>query len=211
MATEDDLEQADAELLRVLDDSFDEVRRRAGAWLACGPGCSECCIGPFPITRLDVRRLRRGLSDLSHHDPERAGRILDRSLRAVRTLADGYPGDRAGGRLSGDVDALDLFFERHGSLPCPVLDPATGRCELYAARPVSCRTYGPPLRFVGEDALPCPLCFKEAPAVIVERCRFEPDPRGLEDATLSKMGVSAGEDWETLIPFALLPDRDETA
>jgi Fe-S-cluster containining protein len=206
---EDDLERADAELLQGLDHGFDEASRRAGAWVACGPGCSECCIGPFPITRLDARRLRRGLSDLSRDDPERARRILDRALGAARALEDGYPGDAAHGRLSGDVDTLDRFFERHGTLPCPVLDPTTGRCELYPARPVSCRTYGPPLRFFGENAPPCPLCFKEAPTAIVERCRFEPDPRGLEDAILSKMGVRPGDDWETLIPFAFLPDGEE--
>ena len=208
MTGEDDLERADTKLLQDLDDGFVEASRRAGAWVACGPGCSECCIGPFPITRLDARRLRRGLSDLSRDDPERASQILDRVLHAARALVDGYPGDAVCGRLSGDVETLDRFFEHHGSLPCPVLDPATGRCDLYAARPVSCRTYGPPLRFFGENAPPCPLCFKEAPTAIVERCRFEPDPRGLEDAILSKMGVSPGDDWETLIPFALLPDKE---
>jgi Fe-S-cluster containining protein len=204
VATENDLERGDAELLRILDDGFDEAGRRAGAWLACGPGCSECCIGPFPITRLDVRRLRRELSDLRRDDPERAHRVVARALRAVRALSEGYPGDPARGRLSGDVDALDRFFERHGSLPCPVRDPESGCCELYAARPVSCRTYGPPLRFLGEDAPPCPLCFKEASTEIVERCRFEPDAPGLEEAILSEMGVRPGDDWETLIPFALL-------
>ena len=209
MTVEDDLDRADAELLQDLDRGFDEASRRAGTWVACGPGCSECCVGPFPITRLDARRLRRGLSDLSRDDPERARRILDRALRAARALVDGYPGDAVRGGLSGDVDTLDRFFERHGSLPCPVLDPASGRCELYAARPVSCRTYGPPLSFLGESASPCPLCFKEAPTTIVERCRFEPDLRGLEDSILWKMGVSPGDEWETLIPFALLADREE--
>jgi Fe-S-cluster containining protein len=200
----EDLARSDAELLRVLDGGFDEAGRRAGTWLACRPGCSECCIGPFPVTRLDVWRLRRGLADLAREEPDRAGRIADRAREAALALADGYPGDPGDGTLVDDVDALDLFFERHGSLPCPVLDPESGRCELYEVRPVSCRTYGPPLRFLGEDAPPCPLCFDGAEGEVVERCRFEPDPRGLEGAILSKMGVPAGSDWETLIPFALL-------
>jgi Fe-S-cluster containining protein len=210
MLTDGDLERTDAELLDVLDGGFDEARRRAGDWLACGPGCSECCIGPFPVTRLDVWRLRRGLAALTREDPARAGRIVDRARRAARALTRDYPGEPDTGRLAADVDLLDRFFERHGSLPCPVLDPDSGRCELYGARPVSCRTYGPPLRFLGEDAPPCPLCFNAAPDDVVEPCRLEPDDRGLEEAILWELGVRAGEEWETLIPFALVPPTDSS-
>src|SRR4051812_14579993 len=31
--------------------------------------------------------------------------------------------------------------------PCPVLDPDTGMCDLYEWRPLTCRTFGPPLHF----------------------------------------------------------------
>ena len=199
----DDLDRADEQLRRDLDRGFDDAARRAGPWLVCGPGCSECCVGPFPITRLDAHRLRRGLLELRRVQPERARRIDRRIRRSVEALTDGYPGDPAAGTLSADVAVLDRFFERHGSLPCPVLDPESGRCELYDSRPVSCRTYGPPLRFAGEDSPPCPLCFEGAPAEVVERCRFEPDALGEEDRILSEMGVVSGDEWETLIPFAL--------
>ena len=32
---------------------------------------------------------------------------------------------------------------------------------------------------------------------------MEPDREGLEEEVLAGMGVVAGEEWETLIPFAL--------
>ena len=170
------IDRLDRELLASLDDGFRNAAERAGAWLRCAPGCSKCCLGPFPITRLDVRRLREGWFALRAADPGRAEAVRRRARRAVAVLREGYPGDSAGGRPAGDEQALDRFFARHASMPCPVLDPRTGRCELYAARPVSCRVYGPPLRFEEFSVPPCRLCFRGADAETVDRCRFEPDP-----------------------------------
>jgi Fe-S-cluster containining protein len=203
----DGLERADARLLRVLDDDFAEASRLAGERLACAPGCSDCCIGPFPITRLDARRLRAGLERLAAEEPARADAVRGRAERAVALLADDYPGDPASGRLEVAEARLDRFFERHAGLACPALDPASGRCDLYAWRPVSCRTYGPPVRFGDELAPPCDLCFVGADESAVEACRVEPDRDGLEQAILAALGVRGGEDWETLIAYALAGER----
>ena len=73
------LRRADQRLLRSLDRDFAEAARRAGSRLACRPGCSECCIGPFPITRLDVWRLRRGLEELG----DALSSLLDSTLARV--------------------------------------------------------------------------------------------------------------------------------
>ena len=184
----------------MIERDFSESARRAGDWLVCRPGCTECCIGPFPITRLDALRLREGLAAL---EPARAAAVVARARNAVAELEDGFPGDHAAGRLADDEAALDRFFERHAARACPALDTTSGRCELYEARPVSCRTYGPPVSFAGEPAPPCRLCFVGADPATIERCRFEPDPEGLEQRVLAKLGFTAGEDWETLIAFAL--------
>jgi Fe-S-cluster containining protein len=200
---DESVEQIDRQLLAILDDGFGEAARRAGSWLKCAPGCSECCLGPFPITRLDIRRLRGGLEELHRHAPERAAAVDRRAREAVATLEDGFPGDFAGGRLVDDQATLDRFFDRHRSMPCPALAPGSGRCELYAARPVACRTYGPPVRFGEAPAPPCRLCFQGAPDGAVDSCRFHPDPAGLEETILSRLGVVPGEEWETLIAFAL--------
>jgi Fe-S-cluster containining protein len=190
-------------LLALLDEGFRAAAERGGEWLRCAPGCSECCHGPFPITRLDARRLRSAWLGLQAADPNRAGEIRRRAQEAVAALRDGYPGDPARGRLTGDERALDRFFARHPSLPCPALGPLDGRCELYDARPVACRTYGPPIRFEQNDVPPCRLCFRGADAAIHDRCRHEPDPGALEQAILARMGVAAGEEWETLVAFVL--------
>jgi Fe-S-cluster containining protein len=197
-----DVETRDAELLQVLDAGFERVARRSGTHLACRPGCSECCHGPFPVTPLDVQRLRRGIRTLEQRDPARAAAVRARARAAVATMHDGYPGDSRSGRLDAGIEELDGFFERHGGLACPALDEH-GRCELYDHRPVGCRDFGPPLRFDDELVAPCRLCFAEASADEIERCRYEPDPDGLEDGILSDLVDEPGGQWQTLIAFAL--------
>jgi Fe-S-cluster containining protein len=202
------LDRADGDLVAVVDGSLQQAARRAGSRLACKPGCSECCIGPFPITRLDVRRLRQGLEALRQRDPQRAAAIETRAREAVRVLGEAFPGDAASGRLGGDRAAEDRFLERFEAVPCPVLDPATQTCELYASRPITCRTYGPPVTFGGENLPPCRLCFQGSPATEVEACRVEPDPDGLEGIILERLRREDGDDRDTIIAFAILP-RDE--
>jgi Fe-S-cluster containining protein len=187
----------DGRLLRVLDEGFRAAAATAGSWLACAPGCHACCIGPFPISGVDARRLAAGLDALARRDPERARRVVTRARASATHLAPGFPGDVARARLDPDPSACDAYFERHAAVPCPVLDPATGRCDLYDARPVPCRVHGPPLRYGDELVPPCELCFRGAPAAVVEACRHEPDPDGLEETLL------AGDEDETLVAFAL--------
>ena len=197
-----DIAGKDRELLVVLEQGFAQAARRAGDHLVCAPGCSDCCHGPFPITPLDVRRLRDGLRELERKDPERAAGLRRRARVAVEVLAEGFPGDPASGRIRIDMDELDRFFERHRAMACPALD-AAGRCELYQHRPVGCRDYGPPLVYDGEPAPPCPLCFKDATPDEVERCRYEPDPTDIESEILAQLVEGPDEEWQTLIAFAL--------
>jgi Fe-S-cluster containining protein len=191
---------ADRALLAVLDRDAAAVSRRAGAWLACGPGCSECCRVPFPITRLDAWRLRRGLA---RADAGRRSRITARAHRVLAALREGFPGNVRTGRLVHSEAALDRFFDRHRDLPCPVLDPEQGTCELYEDRPLACRIHGPPLRFGDERVAPCRHCFENAPGATVEASRWEPDPEEREREILTRMGVAPEESWETLVPYAV--------
>ncbi len=203
------LHRADRRLLQVVDGALAEAARLAatpeGSWLACRSGCTECRHGPFPINRLDLLRLRRGLAELAERDPERAQAVIERARTQLPLLRDGFPGDPRTGVLSEEADMADDFFTRHGGLPCPVLDPRTGRCELYDHRPLTCRTFGPPVR-IGESALPpCRLCFQGAAEETVEACRVEPDPHGLEDRLIARLGGD-----ETLIAFAVVEDANQT-
>jgi Fe-S-cluster containining protein len=174
-----------------------------GASLACRPGCTECCIGPFNISALDADRLRRGLDELARRDPARAEAIRERAREACAAFAPDFRGDPATGALSGDEAAEDAFCDAHAARPCPALDPATGYCDLYAHRPIGCRSYGPPMRIEGVDLPPCRLCFVDAPPAAIEACRTTLDCGSLEDP-LEETARDAGSPAETLIAFALV-------
>src|SRR5215468_8371976 len=93
---------SDQALIQIVDAALAEAARKAGAWLACRPGCAECCIGPFAITPLDADRLRRGLSELESSDPERAARVRRRARESAERFRREFPGDTLGRVLEED-------------------------------------------------------------------------------------------------------------
>jgi Fe-S-cluster containining protein len=113
-----------------------------------------------------------------------------------------FPGDAATGLLGDDDSTEERFCERFAHLPCPALDPASGRCDLYASRPLSCRTYGPPVRLEGEDLPPCELCFVGSKAADVDAARVSIDVADAEHSLIERVG--APDARGTLVAFALL-------
>jgi Fe-S-cluster containining protein len=162
----------DAALVQIVDAAFAEAARRSGPWLVCRPGCTQCCYGTFAITSLDAWRLQRGLADLELADAGRAARVRERARIAISTP---------------DEDAA-----------CPALDIESGTCDLYAARPITCRVFGPPLR-CGEQAVGvCELCYEGATDEEIAACEVDIDPENLEEALLHEM-----EDGETTVAEVL--------
>jgi Fe-S-cluster containining protein len=170
----------DAALIQIVDAALAEAARRSGPWLLCRPGCAQCCLGEFPITQLDAVRLRRGLAELETREPERAARVR---RRVGQTVARQTP--------MADDD------------PCPALDPETATCDLYAARPITCRTFGPPVRCESGDLGVCELCFEGATDSDVAACEVDFDPQGLESVFLRELDESAGVRGETTVALAL--------
>ncbi len=148
----------DAGFLAQLDVAFEDSARRSGPYLLCRAGCNQCCTGTFAISMLDRARLQRGFDTLAVDDAPRADRVRERVLQHQSRLAAGYPGDLKTGWLFQDDASQASFEEFANDEVCPILDPFTGTCDLYAARPVTCRVFGPPVRH--EDGLGvCELCF----------------------------------------------------
>ena len=112
---------ADRRLLSEVGSLLDASARLAGEWLACRLGCTECCVGPFPISWLDARRLRRGLAALEEQDPPLARALRGRAQKAIEVLSPTFPAT-SDGRLTDDEPARDRFFTEHEALPCPALD-----------------------------------------------------------------------------------------
>jgi Fe-S-cluster containining protein len=190
----------DRALIQIVDAALVDTVRRSGDWLVCRPGCTQCCIGVFPINQLDAHRLRRGLADLEIHAPERAASLRKRARESVARLAPDFPGDPATGIL--DQNAEDIFAEFANDEPCPALDPQTGNCELYESRPMTCRVFGPPVR--SEDGLGvCELCYHGASDKEIAACEMKPDPDNIESALLEKLEESTGARGNTIIAFCL--------
>ena len=188
---------SDRELIQIVDAAMAEAVRLSGAWVVCEPGCAECCTGPFPITELDARRLREGLSQLERRDPERAARVRRRSRESVVRLAD-YPGDLTTGILDEDEEAEERFAALPDEEYCPALDPATLTCDLYEARPITCRIFGPAARSGGDVLGVCELNYHGATDEQIAACQVQVDPGGLEDELLE------GRREQTIVAFALV-------
>ena len=196
------LPSRDQKLIQIVDGALADVTRRSGDWLACRLGCTQCCIGVFPINQLDALRLRRGLADLEQLAPERAARVRQRSRESVARLLPEFPGDPVNGILHEGEAAEHQFANFANDEPCPALDPLTGACELYESRPMTCRVFGPPVR--SEDGLGvCELCFQGASDEQIAAREMIPDPDDLESRLLANLEKSTGARGNTIIAFCL--------
>ncbi len=170
--------------------------------MLCRPGCTQCCHGVFAIHQLDVVRLQNGMRELEERDPERAGRVKARAGAAVAKFAKEFPGDPRTGILDEGDEAELKFEEFANDEPCPVLDPTTGTCDLYAARPMTCRVFGPPVRSEGGLGV-CELCYHGATTEEIAACEMVPDPEDLESRVLQDVEASTKRSGRTIVAYAI--------
>jgi len=196
------LPAGDQKLIQIVDAALADSARRSGKWLACRPGCSHCCVGVFAINQLDAVRLQEGLADLEKKDPLRAKRIRERARASVRRLSADFPGDAKTGVLDEGTEAEEGFAEFANDEPCPVLNPETGLCELYESRPMTCRTFGPPVQSEGGLGV-CELCFHGASDEQIAACEMVVDPDDLESKLVEKLEKTKGPRGRTLVAFCL--------
>ncbi|HEX4605757.1 MAG TPA: YkgJ family cysteine cluster protein [Candidatus Angelobacter sp.] len=196
--------EADKKLVQIVDAALAETARKSGDWLACRKGCTQCCYGPFAISQLDAARLRKGLAALKRSGPRRAADVSQRAKQAIARLAPEFPGDPRTGILDDDENAEARFAEFANDEPCPALDPATGACDLYAARPMTCRTFGPPVRSGEENGLAvCELCYHGATDEQIAACEMVPDPDNLEEKLITEIEKKTGVRGNTIVAFCL--------
>lgn len=130
-----------APLYQQVDHWFQRAAASLLGEIPCRLGCTNCCIGPFPITVLDALTLQQGLAALP---TEHRHRIQQRAIEQTTEMEAAFP------RLTGsplldewsdqDIDRLATTFHH---LPCPALE-TDGRCGIYHHRPLVCRSMGIP-------------------------------------------------------------------
>ena len=184
----------------------DWFRRATAALLSqipCHAGCAHCCIGVFPITRLDVRRLQEGLAHLPKEQQER---IAARAAQQVACLEAADPRLTASSSLDGWSDGeIDGVVNAFHDVPCPALDD-NGLCSLYAYRPLTCRSMGIPMR---EGPTVNGACTVQTFVPIVRLpASFAEEEHALADcesAELAMLPEVATDGEELLLPFAFVP------
>jgi Fe-S-cluster containining protein len=183
------LPAGDAQLVQIMDAALAETAQRAGHWLACKPGCAQCCHGAFSITALDAARLHTGMNAL---------RARARSWLAE--FGPDFPGNATTGILGDSEEDRARFEDFANDAPCPALNPITGLCDVYEWRPMTCRVFGPPTRMGDGDALGCcELCFIGAGEAEIAVCEM-PVPHELE----AQLVAETGDCSQTIVAFALL-------
>jgi Fe-S-cluster containining protein len=190
----------DGELIQIVDAALLGAAQRAGDWLACRLGCTQCCYGAFAISELDAQRLAVGMGELRAADAGLAAEIERRAGAWIAEHGADFPGDPETGVLGDSPQEQERFEEFANDAACPALDPATGRCDVYAWRPMTCRVFGPPVRMGdGNDLGHCELCFVGAGEEDVAGCEMTV-PHEMEAQLLREVG--SGD--ETVVAFALL-------
>ncbi len=196
----------DAELLRILDQSFAHSAAAAGEHLVCKPRCTQCCHGAFRINSLDAARLHAGMTELRATNPDLAASLEVRATQWLTDNAENYPGHAHTGILGTSEEDLAAFDDFVPDAPCPALDTTTGLCDIYAWRPMTCRVFGPPVRVdateygASESNTPafahCELCFTDATEDEIRACELIV-PHELEAELVS-------DPSETIVAFVLL-------
>lgn len=195
-------------LLSTIFDKTDRWFARAAAallgQLPCRPGCSHCCIGPFPITVLDVGLLQEGLAQLPPNERERIER---RAQEQVMAMEAAFP-RLAGSRFLDDWPDRDVdrLADRFRQSPCPALGEG-GLCGLYEFRPLTCRSMGIPTEQAGSTTGACEIQTFVPILRLSAALRAEEQELARQEALAlarhQRAENSAGE--EVLLPYGFLP------
>lgn len=197
------------DLLSRLDAWFAEARRAAAGVVPCRQGCTACCHGPFDISVADAELLGEALDRMS--PPVRA-RVTERArslLERMRALEPGWSPPYAVDSLG--EDRFDRLTEALTGEPCPLLDDS-GRCGIYADRPLVCRMIGIGMRSPAgrmiENACPIQERFPgyaSLPPALFELESFEEvELDCLRDAAARRFGDPERWAFETTIAAAIV-------
>ena len=194
------LPAGDSLLMQISNTAFADAAQRAGDQLVCRLGCSQCCHGAFVLNPLDTLRLRAGMEVLRETEPALAAEVAHRAEMWVVEHGAQFPGDAETGVLGTSQEDQERFEDFANEAACPALDPETGRCDVYAWRPMTCRAFGPPVRVGDGDGLAhCELCFTGADHNEVLACEMTV-PHELEAELLDEIPSKE----ETVVAYALL-------
>jgi len=191
-------------LAQKTDDWFARAQAALLGQVPCRAGCSACCVGPFPITLLDVRMLQEGLT---HLPPNRRERIEERARAQVFAMEAAYPQLTRSRFLDHwpdtDIDRLVSHFHQS---PCPALE-ADGLCGVYEYRPLTCRSMGIPTEQANITNGACHVQTFIPIVRLSASIRADEDELARQEASALERHRLAedAEGEEVLLPYGFLP------
>ena len=205
-------------LLTRLDAWFAAARRDAGGIVPCGEGCTACCHGPFDISVADVELIGEAFDAMPAAD---RARVTGRAQALLGRMGDLEP-DWSSPYAVDDLGEarFDRLTDALAAEPCPLLDE-TGRCGIYADRPLVCRMIGLGMRTPAGRTIDnaCPIQerfpgYASLAPVIFELEAFEEiELACLREAAARRFGDPERWEFETTIAAAILaprhPERSE--
>lgn len=193
-------------LYRKIDHWFQRATAALVGEVPCRLGCTNCCIGPFPITLLDVYTLQQGLAGLS---PEHRHHIEQRAIGQITAMEAAFPqlahSDLLDDWSDQEIDRLAKEFHQH---PCPALED-DGRCSVYDHRPLVCRSMGIPTEDQGLSYGACEV--QTFIPILRLPCSFrkEEDRLAQEEAvSLDALRLATGSTGEEVfLPYGFVPHK----
>lgn len=134
-------------LSKTADSAFAKIKTDFRVKVLCGHGCADCCHAAFGLFFVEAAYLRMRFQELER---KKRRAILARCVKSDQQLdrIRKKMAEAEGGTEAGEVD---LSFVR---IRCPLLSD-DHLCDLYFARPITCRVYGIPTSSGGK-AMVCP-------------------------------------------------------
>lgn len=173
----------------------------------CRAGCSHCCIGLFPVTRLDADFLQEGLAQLP---AQQRAHIQWRASEQVSALEGANPRLKSSHALEGWSDEdIDRVVSGFDDVACPALGH-DGLCALYAYRPLTCRSMGIPTESGGIVHGACSIqTFVPIVRLTASLKAEEQELAGREAEELSRHQAAVLKGEEILLPYAFLELTDQ--
>lgn len=193
-------------LARKTDEWFVRAQAALLGQVPCGPGCSRCCIGPFPITLLDVQLLQEGLRHLPSNLRER---MAGRARSQAEAMEAAYPQLLKSRFLDHWPDTdIDRLVSQFHQAPCPALGE-DGLCGLYEYRPLTCRSMGIPSEQAGITSGACEVQIFIPIVRLSASIRADEDGLAQQEASgLNRQRLAENaEGEEVLLPYGFLPQQ----
>ena len=135
-----------AQLVRVVDATFDRIKQSHPEGVKCTEGCSDCCHAVFDIGLIEALyikdRFERAFeADTRERFLEKANRADRQAFAMKRQVSRAVQAGRDARQVMEVVAAQRLR--------CLFLNEADG-CDIYDFRPITCRLYGVPTAIQGE-------------------------------------------------------------